>query len=238
MPAPNVPTVSLQEDPRIEDYLDQVCAPLVGVVPYARRQELRAELREHLTAMAAAQQELGSGQEAAIVMALRQFGNPRDIAADWAREWLDSSTPDGARSPWRTMGIALCSFGLATLVSFALFLFAMALVPMPRLLQPIIFMLSTGGVAFAFPLITGLSVGWLAPARRVLGTFYALAVILPFVALIQSNQMGPADNLSNYVTDWGILVLLFWLPVGCGGAALGGLLRQRRRPKPRQWVLQ
>src|SRR5438045_9125063 len=51
-------------DPRIEDYLDHVCAPLVGVVPYARRQELRAELREHLAAMAAAQQELEIGRAA------------------------------------------------------------------------------------------------------------------------------------------------------------------------------
>jgi hypothetical protein len=30
--------VAASPDARIEDYLDHVCAPLVGVVPYARRQ--------------------------------------------------------------------------------------------------------------------------------------------------------------------------------------------------------
>src|SRR5688572_4418190 len=66
--------------PRIEDYLDHVCAPLVGVVPYAKRQELRAELRSHLEALIATHQELGRGPEVAALEALRQFGDPQDLA--------------------------------------------------------------------------------------------------------------------------------------------------------------
>src|SRR5437763_895980 len=52
LPISNRPTEAAPPDPRIEDYLDCVSAPLVEVVPYTLRQELRAELREHLTAMA------------------------------------------------------------------------------------------------------------------------------------------------------------------------------------------
>jgi hypothetical protein len=41
-------------DPRIEDYLDHVCAPLVDRVPYTERTALRAELRTHLASLAEA----------------------------------------------------------------------------------------------------------------------------------------------------------------------------------------
>src|SRR2546427_11434751 len=73
-------------DPRIEDYLDHVCAPLVGLVPYARRQELRAELRGHLEALAASYRELGSAPNLASEQALRQFGDPRELARRCADE--------------------------------------------------------------------------------------------------------------------------------------------------------
>src|SRR5260370_38948195 len=74
-------------DPRIEDYLDHVSAPLVGLVPYARRQELRAELRGHLEALAASYRELGSAPDTASEQALRQFGDPRELARRCADEW-------------------------------------------------------------------------------------------------------------------------------------------------------
>ena len=80
---------------RVEDYLDHVCAPLVGVVPYARRSELRAELRGHLEALVATHEELGSERTAAVVMALRQFGPPRCLSRQWAREWTHGAAPAG-----------------------------------------------------------------------------------------------------------------------------------------------
>jgi len=38
---------------RIKDYLDYLCAPLLGVVPYAERRSLREEARGHLPEIAA-----------------------------------------------------------------------------------------------------------------------------------------------------------------------------------------
>jgi hypothetical protein len=48
-----LPALSAQEGPlersdRIEDYLDYLCAPLLGAVPYAERRSLREEARAHL----------------------------------------------------------------------------------------------------------------------------------------------------------------------------------------------
>src|SRR5439155_12286412 len=106
-------------DPRLEDYLDHVCAALVGLVPYARRQELRAELRGHLEALVATHEELGSERTAAVVMALRQFGPPRHLSRQWAREWTQGAAPTCIEPAWPAMLIAAGSFGIASLLAFA-----------------------------------------------------------------------------------------------------------------------
>src|SRR5262245_18729182 len=103
-------------DARIEDYLDHVCAPLVGVVPYDQRHELRAELRSHLEALAASYRELGSPPAAAVGAAVRQFGDPRRLVAQWKREWLRMAALNSARnapsrSLWGALLAALLCFG-------------------------------------------------------------------------------------------------------------------------------
>jgi hypothetical protein len=238
-PIPNPPIETGSPDPRIEDYLDHVCAPLVGVVPYARRQELRAELREHLAALAAAQQEMGSEPDAAAVMALRQFGEPRDLSRQWAQEWLEGSGPACIQSPWRAMLVALGCFGLAMLMGFATCLIGRLPIPMPMSL--IIGPVLTTAIATALPLMAGVASGWLAPARQALGAFYALAVLLPSVVLVLYGQIQVSDYPDNYMRSgalWAMWPLLGWMPIGCGGAAFGAWLRQVLPAKPRRWVLQ
>src|SRR5207249_832381 len=106
----------------------------------------------------------------------------------------------------------------------ALYLFAVALVPLPESLRGVVGLLAACGVAFALPLMSGLAAGWLAPTRQALGAFFALAGLLPFVALILSGQMQPVDSnaYSSTINDWGIMMLSCWMPIGCAGAALGG----------------
>ncbi len=70
-------------DPRLEDYLDHVMAPLVKAVPYARRQEMRAEMAEHLDALVAACAEL-SGEHDPVAEALERFGDPGAVSRSWA----------------------------------------------------------------------------------------------------------------------------------------------------------
>src|SRR5437870_479455 len=103
-------------DPRIDDYLDHVYAPLVGVVPYARRQELKAELRAHLETLAASYEELGSTPDGAVVSALRQFGDPSDLSREWTREWHRAVSSAPTEPAWGSMKRALGWFGPATLL--------------------------------------------------------------------------------------------------------------------------
>src|SRR5437667_10545964 len=100
-------------DPALDDYLDHLCVPLVGLMPYAARQELRAELQAHLEADVAAHRELGSSPGVAIAMALRQFGDPRRLGQHCAREWIRAAEPARVQPPWQAMFTALLCFGSA-----------------------------------------------------------------------------------------------------------------------------
>ena len=71
---------------RLEDYLDQVCAPLVGSLPYAARQELRREIHQHLRSLSAAYQEVGATPDSALSQALEKFGDPAFVIAQWRPE--------------------------------------------------------------------------------------------------------------------------------------------------------
>ncbi len=82
---------------RIEDYLDQVMSPLTTVLPFARRQELRREVRQHLEAIIAAHQELGEDPTVACDKAFAQFGKPTEIA-----ESIKRSLPIGRWQRIRT----------------------------------------------------------------------------------------------------------------------------------------
>src|SRR5439155_2043448 len=130
---------------------------------------------------AAAQQEMGSGPEAATVMALRQFGDPRDLSRQWAREWLEGTASAHGQPPWRAMLVAFVCFGLATLFGSATWLIGP--ISISDELQGGMGPEWTGGVAVVLPMLVGLATGWLAPARRTLGILYGLAVIIPSVAL-------------------------------------------------------
>jgi hypothetical protein len=232
------PADGASPDSRIEDYLDHVCAPLVGLVPYARRQELRAELRGHLDALVGTHEELGSERDVAVVMALRQFGPPREISHQWAREWIQGNEPAGVQSPWRAMRIALISFGAAALLGLAL-LAVLMLSPASYFgeVGPPVML---GLVGIALPVAAGLITGLFAPVRHALGVFYALAVlILPSVALTWLSLRQPAGT--NTLADCGGMLALAqcvsWAPIGCGAAELGGRLRARLALRPRRWVL-
>jgi hypothetical protein len=218
-------------DPRIEDYLDHVCAPLVGVVPYARRTELRTELREHLEAFVATHEELGSPRDVGVLMALRQFGPPRELAREWAREWKQGAAPARFEPAWRAMGIGLVSFGLATAMTLAVELAANS-GPVPNPIGPPLVVLVLG----ILPLLAGLATGLLAPARHALGAFFALAALIPpCAALGLSGLINTADDMGLMLAA---VQAFLWLPIGCGAAALGGWLRARLAPRPGQWVLQ
>jgi AcrR family transcriptional regulator len=227
-------------DARLDDYLDHVCAPLVGLVPYARRQELRAELHSHLEALVATHEELGSARDAAVVLALRQFGPPGHLSRQWARAWVHGTSPTGVQPVWRALFIALVSFGLATLLALGLLV---TVTRFPQFVQANISatLMTLAGAGLLLPLAAGVTTGLLAPARHALGTFCALAVlILPSAAVAIASPGQPPDSPSVLAHGLTLAVAqsMFWMPIGCAAAALGGSLRARLSQRPQRWALQ
>lgn len=225
-------------DPRIEEYLDHVCAPLLGLVPYARRQELRAELRGHLEALVATHEELGSPRDAAVVLALRQFGPPRHLSRQWAREWVHGAAPASLQPPWRAMRVALGSFGLVTLLALVLYATAAAIPAVGS--SAVLGLLVLGSIGVLLPVMAGIATGLLAPARHALGTFFALSLVILFCASLALQGMrlpGPVDDPASGL---GLVIVqaVLWIPLGCVAAALGGSLRTRMSERPQPWALQ
>jgi hypothetical protein len=218
-------------DPQIEDYLDHVFVPLVGRVPYATRATLRAELRAHLEALIDASRELGRQPDQAIRDALAQFGDPQALAREWLRGWRQQGPAGPVLSARPAAFVALGCFGLATSVAVALVVALMLLVPgnssMIAFWGPV--------VAFVLPALAGMTTGLLSPGRPAMGAFYALAVLIAVSALSASAISGRTDF--NEFAGFAMLQGMFWLPIGCGAAALGGRLRVLREQAPKRWVL-
>src|SRR5258708_7636566 len=106
-------------DARIEDYLDRIYAPMVGRLPYARRQELRNEMRAHVGQLIAAHEELGSEGEEAVTAALRQFGEPALVAGRWLEHLPaeQSMTAETWSVPTRSGPFGVAAKRLATSVA-------------------------------------------------------------------------------------------------------------------------
>jgi len=100
----------------VEDYLDHIVAPMVGVVSFETRQELRRDMRAHLAQLIAAHEELGSDHAEATLAALRQFGPPSVVSRKWLEElpqdlpdqlWADSAATSLVRTAKAATGVAV-----------------------------------------------------------------------------------------------------------------------------------
>jgi hypothetical protein len=224
-PASNPPADRPQSDPRIEDYLDQIYAPLVGWVPYAARTELRAELQAHLESLVAAYQELGSSPDAAVHEALAQSGDPQAVVREWAREWERALPRRKAPPAWHATLVALGCFAVATRLLFELITFAQEH-PMPT--WP-----GLAVVAVLLPLLAGLTTGVLSRAWSVRAVLSAVVLLIPPTAL----ALTPPGMEFNEGMMSMLQLGMFWIPIGCASAALGSWLRGHREQAPKRWVL-
>jgi hypothetical protein len=223
-PASNPPADRPRSDPRIEDYLDQIYAPLVGWVPYAARTELRAELQAHLESLVAAYEELGSSPDAAVHEALAQSGDPQGVAHEWVREWERILPRRKAPPAWYATLVALGCFAVATRLLFELVTVAQER-PVPTWLGI--------AVGVLLPLLAGLTTGVLSRARSAQAVLAALVLLIPPAV----RALSPIGTDFNEVTGIAVQVGMIWIPIGCASAALGSWLRTRREQAPKRWVL-
>jgi len=150
-------------EPRIEAYLDSVCA---GRVP-CETETLRAEVRGHLQDLVEAYEELGDSHEAAVDHAIAQFGEARNIRRSW-RRLPSKSARHGFRTSLAVYAASLLWTWLATLSARIDFGSALG---------------ST--VLFAwFPFLPGLAAGVLCRKRPARSSFAAQSALLaPWLAL-------------------------------------------------------
>ncbi len=105
--------------------------------PARIRTELHAELRQHLEALAAAHEELGSSPEEAYDLALRQFGDPAKIGRKLWWEWFRGTKPSVGPACQAAVHI-LAVYTFAELAYFVPLLFAPFGLPPPRSMEPVI----------------------------------------------------------------------------------------------------
>lgn len=230
-------------DPQIEDFLDRVFARLVVMMPYEERQARRSAMREQVLQYAAANTELGVGQNEAVALALAQVQREQAVATQAIRPI--QSLQSRAISARAATGIALGFFGLFYLLDQTLaagHLWHHFVAPLYAADGTIL--RDTPAVTsfyrfelFVLPLLCGLCTGLLARARPVRGTLNALAILaVPAIAwagaatgLQYAHLISNSDEWMKFVFPNPIPAVCgigFWALLGGLAAGAGGLLRR------------
>lgn len=204
---------------RIEDYLDHLCAPLVGVVPYDDRVALRSEAGAHIAWLIEEFEQQGLKREEAIEAALREHGEPWPIGAAWVDEWLrDAPTSALSRRLGSGWMRAFVAFGAASVLNWLL-IETCTLLPGWSGIESWLMLL-----AVLSPIVAGGLTGARAPAR-----------VVPVVSGVQ--MMLLAHSLTAAWTMWprregvyfALFQLLFWLPARCLSAWLAASMAKHLR---------
>jgi len=209
-------------DDQIEDYLDHLCAPLVGTVPLAERRNLRDEVRSHLEALAAEYGFQGMTPAEATAAALQELGEPWQVGQTFLREWLQGCphTPPVRLTRQATLR-AFGFFGVAALPTWAL-LEHRALDPSATDLTPWLVLL-----AALSPLVAGTLLGLGLPPRMGRGLCWALGV-LTLHALAAGALLLPQSDGFGFA----LCLPLWWLPGGwLSATAAAHLVRSHRRQR-------
>ncbi len=215
---------------RVQDYLDHVLAPLVEVISYEQRQQIRGELAAHVESLTAAYQDLGADPDKAVSEALRQLGHPRMVTRHWRRaQYRQSSTESG--SARQATVVALAWFGAAYLADTTTL--AARLWASWGLTGEVAFYRTE---VFLVPLLAGLATGLLSRQQPVRGVANALALLAIPALLLPGILLGlHVTGLWSVPMEWnalgrsvaGLVGLITWAPLGCLSAAGGGWLRKR-----------
>ncbi len=211
-------------DPQVEQWFQRLNAPLKRL-PAQERAELHQEVRQHLEALVAANEELGSSPQEAWGHALQQFGDPAHIGRRLAWEWRRSQG-------WVSPDMAAVLYTLGAHIVFTAFLILCTVLVMTAFQ-----VYDKAGTVFTLeylvgvPTLAGAAVGNRFPNRALTGAFYA-AVAWPFFPFMVGAAMSTtclhfADLLQVVLWPAG------WLMLGCGAAYLASVRRRRQWYRPR-----
>ncbi|MBW3625550.1 MAG: permease prefix domain 1-containing protein [Armatimonadetes bacterium] len=208
-------------DPYIEDYLDRVYAPLVGVIPYTRRRDLIDEMRSHLYELVQTRREEGAEEEEALREAFRQFGPPRRIA----RAWIEAeSIPWTRRQGWLA---SLLTFGGAALVAFLM-------VASPYSGGEDWFQRRNLGYAdiwagLVLPLFAAILLGYHARARVYLTSFFVLSAMILVASLLYLADLPSGASYGGFSSIYeffAVVLGLYWILLAFIGIGIGTAFRR------------
>ena len=223
----------MNNNTRMEAYLDQMLAPLTRGLSAFHQGELRRELRAHLWERVDAYQELGQPEDDAVTEALRQFGGADDFTRQWQREWRTMERTSTGRE-----------IGAATLTALKLCVPLLVLAWIAaRLLGYIVInalpstyagslltlyansLLAIGGAGFFhLSLWSGLVHGRRTPKRGGVGMFAALGTVITLGSALYwvSEKIGLDRTVLGGLFTSLPLMAAAWLPTACLSAAITG----------------
>lgn len=209
-----------------------MCAPLVGRLPWERRQALRAELAAHLDCLAAAELECGCSPDEAVPRALRHFGDPSRLGRQYAAE-----CPPGEGAFRKSAFVALGCFAAASILLGA----SMAVGPrvewglqqsgaLPGSFLPLLQV----WCVFLLPFLAGGIAGYLNRRRGPGVVLLAMAGtgLAWFLLGVFTSAAGWPENPFGAL---GGFQLAAWLPGSVAGWFSGSRLRRWREDLPAQW---
>lgn len=226
----------LGPNPLIEDYLDRLSAPLVGVVPAQDRLRLRAEAGAHLERQVERALLTGGDENEAIRQAIEAYGP----AAIVAREYIETWYANGVQGPlydrfgranltaFSRFAVAHVLFGL--LLQFRVFLpseaayslpispadtrrFLPAPFPVPE--DPTFGLLSTAYLLLA-PIVAGWLTGLAVPVGASRSAAHAMLPIVAFSFCAGSLVLPMTEGIA-----FAFVQVVYWLPAGMLAAHLG-----------------
>jgi hypothetical protein len=233
-----------QPEDIITDYLDYLCAPLVGVVPFEQRTRLREETLFHLEELVEAYQRDGHAPMEAARHAVYQYGESHEVGQLFLETWF-AHQPQGKMA--RILGLAnlrtLIPFGIATL-------FATALVQMRVFMpnpEPMTFGLSMAQIRQVLPeplplpdasplsvllaltmliapWIAGFYTGAMVPVRPARAVYSIMTLLIIYTFVLGVLLLPTHEGLIV-----GIIQVFYWLPIGCLSAQTAAIVTWRRR---------
>ena len=221
-PARPLPTREGAEDAWVEDYLDHLSAPLVGIVPLAERRGLRDELRAHLEALADEYVFQGNSRPEATAAALQELGEPWAIGQTFLREWLQGCPHAGPARLTRQAALrAFGFFGVAAVLNWLLIEQRDLNQPSGDLMPWIVLL------AALSPLVAGPLTGLGLPARMGRGLCWALGILSLHALTVGALLLPQTDGFG-----FALCLLLWWLPGGwLSATATAHLVRSHRRQR-------
>ena len=199
-------------DPQVEQWFQRFSAPLKRL-PAAERAELHQEVRQHLDALAAANEELGSSPEEARQLALTQFGDPRVIGARLFQECQESR--NGSRLGWSAIGLGVLLYLGCIMIH---------MLPIYFHARPYGILPSTV-LDYGYAALMSFAIGWKYPFHATRGTLYALLFWRTvFLCRILSLMLIPHYETNGGHTSHTILSLniVNWISPGLLGILING----------------